>query len=167
MSSISPASKERNRSAPGIYALVLRLDSTSTTQIGSLGHFSFLPGDYLYFGSARGPGGVHSRVSRHLRGPSGKRRHWHIDWFREIAHPIALIWTHNDRQRECEWATALNPLGSREPAQFGASDCRCAGHLLRLDSPADFEEISSLLQSATASEIFIHLLRHQAVKKWI
>jgi len=46
--------------------------------VGSLGTFVFVPGLYLYVGSARGPGGLRARIRRHLRRYKPKR--WHIDY---------------------------------------------------------------------------------------
>ena len=56
---------------PGTYALGLRLDAHSTCRIGALGEYTLQPGNYIYVGSAWGPGGLAARLSRHLRG-SGK-----------------------------------------------------------------------------------------------
>lgn len=117
---------------PGTYALLLEVDFPVSTSIGRLGTFHFEPGKYTYLGSARGPGGVAARVRRHLSNKDGKRRHWHIDWFREFAQPIEVLWSYAYGSSECAWAEALDPQGIRLPARFGASDCGCAGHLLRL-----------------------------------
>jgi Uri superfamily endonuclease len=67
---------------------------------------------------------------RHLRSANKKRTYWHIDTL--IAAGQALeIWWHTAAERmECEWAaTAARHAHSRPPC-FGASDCRCKGHLL-------------------------------------
>jgi Uri superfamily endonuclease len=131
--------------APGVYALVLMIDPLCTLQIGRLGVFTFQVGTYLYLGSARGPGGVAARVNRHLQDGSMKRKHWHVDWLRQVARPIGVIWTHANEGDECEWARALSSLGTRQPAGFGASDCSCEGHLIRLEHGTHWEHaIASL-----------------------
>ncbi|MBL6929434.1 MAG: GIY-YIG nuclease family protein [Rhodospirillales bacterium] len=88
-------------------------------------------GEYLYFGSAKGPGGIRARCARHFR--AGKKRHWHVDWLtvaatglRAAAFPDAS---------ECDLtARALEVPGVSIPVDgFGSSDCRCCkAHLLAL-----------------------------------
>jgi Uri superfamily endonuclease len=124
----------------GSYALHLRLPASETLQIGRLGLHEFTAGDYIYLGSALGPGGLRGRLSRHLH-PGGKT-HWHIDYLRktaplvevcfEITGPLAA----GEEKSECRWSQAL--AGVEEiyiplPG-FGASDCRsgCAAHLVAL-----------------------------------
>lgn len=148
-------------SSPGIYALALRIEVPNTKQIGRLGTFTFSAGNYLYLGSARGAGGISARVRRHLRDTSEKQRHWHIDWLREIAHPTGVIWSHPSNAPECEWATTLKPFVSREPARFGASDCRCEGHLLRLKAITDIQLAVTALRGASTSEVYIQLFEHR------
>ena len=50
----------------GTYALLLRLDAAVQLAVGRLGDFTFPEGDYVYVGSARGPGGLRARVRRHI-----------------------------------------------------------------------------------------------------
>lgn len=135
-------------SEPGIYALLLRIEILCEQQVGRLGTFTFIPGSYLYIGSARGPGGVAARVGLHIKRATEKRLHWHIDWLRQIAHPTAVIWTNDGIPTECRWAQTLSNLGAREPAGFGASDCGCPGHLLRLLSQATLDHALSTLRIA-------------------
>ena len=135
-------------SLPGNYALGLKLNQTQILRIGRLGSFRFKSGHYLYFGSARGPGGVAARVSRHLRDPQQKRAHWHIDWLSAVARPRLVVWSHNLEGRECEWGDLLQSHGTREPLGFGASDCRCGGHLLRLDSDTPLQYALSTLKDS-------------------
>ena len=151
-------------STPGIYALILQIDVPNTIQIGRLGSHTFSAGAYLYLGSARGPGGISARVRRHLRDASQKQRHWHIDWLWEIAHPTGVIWSHASNTRECEWAKILNPFSSREPVGFGASDCRCEGHLLRLKSPAELRYALTALRGSSTNEVHLLHLEHPLEK---
>ena len=140
-------------SEPGIYALILRLEETRAQKIGHLGMFTFPAGTYLYVGSARGPGGIAARVGRHIQEVSDKRRHWHIDWLRQIAWPIGLIWSHADATSECLWAEILSAQGLRKPARFGASDCRCPGHLIRCQLDKDLNSIRVTLCRMDGAEL--------------
>lgn len=113
----------------GVYVLVLHLTQTQELVVGRLGCFEFPAGFYLYVGSALGPGGLHSRLSRH--GRVEKQHHWHIDYLRGQTQ-LAQIWAYQTDQRyECQWAAAagaLSPASIPAP-RFGASDCRCPSHL--------------------------------------
>ena len=127
---------------PGVYALHLLLGESCEIQVGCLGKFLLPPGNYLYFGSACGPGGLRGRLGRHLRG--GRSVHWHIDSLRACAqvqgcYYLALSVTAEAVQAEtarleCVWSQRLASLpGAIVPVPgFGASDCRagCAAHLL-------------------------------------
>jgi Uri superfamily endonuclease len=124
----------------GSYALRLRLPTCATLQIGRLGRHEFPAGDYIYLGSALGPGGLRGRLSRHLR-PGGKT-HWHIDYLRKPAHLVEVCFEINgplaagEEKSECCWSQALSALEEIHiplPG-FGASDCRagCAAHLVDL-----------------------------------
>jgi len=69
---------ERVPPAPGLYCLVLRSLRPAHVSVGSLGECGFEPGIYVYVGSARGSGGLRSRIRRHL--DRRKPRRWHIDY---------------------------------------------------------------------------------------
>ena len=120
----------------GAYALWLKLRHSHQIQVGQLGEFTFLAGDYIYLGSARGPGGLRARLGRHLRG-NGKI-HWHIDYLRTVGDVRGYCYaTTNALHRlpmECWWSQTLAALpGATIPAEgFGASDCRsgCRAHLI-------------------------------------
>jgi Uri superfamily endonuclease len=115
---------------PGTYVLVLYLANGTTIQVGRLGSVNFPVGWFAYVGSGCGPGGLAARISRHLR--SDKPRHWHIDYLRAFARPVSVWYATEVRGRECQWAEALSHLPGALLAApgFGASDCRCAGHLI-------------------------------------
>ena len=51
----------------GTYALLLACHSAASLQVGRWGLLHTLPGNYIYVGSAFGPGGLESRLSRHFR----------------------------------------------------------------------------------------------------
>ena len=116
---------------PGSYVLVLHLPSSARLKVGKLGEFTFVPGWYLYCGSAIG--GLRGRVARHLR--RDHRMHWHIDYL-NLAKTEASVreiwWAEGRSRRECEWSEAIARLpGAIRPIKgFGASDCKCESHLV-------------------------------------
>jgi Uri superfamily endonuclease len=120
---------------PGSYVLVMRLPQGVDVDVGKLGRFDFAPGWYAYAGSARGPGGLAARVSRHRR--SIKAVHWHVDYLRAHAELTTVWYTIGSQKRECDWARALSELpGACVVAPgFGAADCRCQTHLLFFPTP--------------------------------
>jgi Uri superfamily endonuclease len=120
----------------GSYALYLYLNKTRRIRIGKLGGSNFQKGDYVYVGSAFGPGGLAARIGRHLR--RQKRLHWHIDKLLEHAQVRGIIYTTAPDSVEHEWSQRLSRMPSATVPMkgFGASDCRerCGSHLIRLDS---------------------------------
>jgi Uri superfamily endonuclease len=121
--------------AGGTYGLGLSLKTTTQSTIGALGSWTFPAGIYIYVGSAWGPGGLKARVGRHLRGSPAIR--WHIDYLRQHTTPV-MIWLARGERLECIWAQSLtgNPIAEIIVPRFGASDCRCASHLFRVDQDA-------------------------------
>lgn len=112
----------------GTYILILRSEIDASLQIGRWGSLEIQPGNYLYVGSAFGPGGVRARVSRHWR--SSRNRHWHIDYLRQHLTPIWAWYCHSPDQLEHGWAEALARLPGTSPVPgFGCSDCSCSTHL--------------------------------------
>ncbi len=116
----------------GAYLLWLVLDRSLTVPRRRAGPWQLPAGHYAYCGSAYGPGGIASRVSRHLRGDKALR--WHVDHLSAIA-PIAAVLV-DPGGHECDlvdWALGLP--GSEIPVKgFGASDCRrCPAHLIRFE----------------------------------
>jgi Uri superfamily endonuclease len=130
---------------PGSYILELYLKKTIPLQVGRLGVFTFPAGAYLYFGSACGPGGLRSRLSRHLNARPSRPLHWHIDYLNAVSKVQAFCYlAYPDQgsllQRlECRWSQAVAGLsGVSVPAPgFGASDCRCGcpAHLVAIQQP--------------------------------
>lgn len=114
----------------GLYIVWMRLPSVAEIRVGALGTFTFAPGLYAYVGSAQR--NRRARVARHLR--TGKIHRWHIDYFREAARVIAVTLCDGDRSGECRLVQQLVDAYGAEWAcsRFGASDCRCPGHLLRV-----------------------------------
>ena len=97
--------------------------------IGALDSQSFPTGCYVYVGSARGPGGLRARVGRHLDHTAMNPSHWHIDALTSEFEITEVWWVASKENVECLWARWLSETLSRHVANFGASDCRCPGHL--------------------------------------
>lgn len=116
----------------GIYALILELRREQVLRIGRLGEQVFEPGIYIYVGSALGPGGLRARLMRHLRTADNKRAHWHIDALTASGRMLEIWWQAAAERMECEWAAAAAMHAYYRPPRFGASDCRCEGHLLQM-----------------------------------
>ncbi|RMH04060.1 MAG: GIY-YIG nuclease family protein [Planctomycetota bacterium] len=121
--------------APGSYLLWLELTAQHTLAVGRLGRVRFPAGHYGYCGSARGPGGLAARVGRHLRGDG--RPHWHVDRLRAVAAPREVWFWPDPGPDEHALAAALAAAPGLELVApgFGASDCRCPGHLFRAARP--------------------------------
>jgi Uri superfamily endonuclease len=117
-------------SAPGTYVLILKLQEKQRLLIGKLGEYEFPEGTYAYVGSAQGPGGLASRLKRHLNFSRSKPPHWHIDHLNHRAEVIQIWWQEGSPSRECGWAKTLSSIGERLIPNFGSSDCRCPGHLI-------------------------------------
>lgn len=125
----------------GQYLLFLEVEEPVQMAIGRLGIYRFEPRSYIYVGSARGPGGLSGRVSRHLRAFDEKRCYWHIDYLSRTARIVAVGWSAEPQLSECDWSAALGVLGRRWPARFGASDCRCAGHLIKIQDRTNIQTV--------------------------
>ncbi|WP_338114167.1 DUF123 domain-containing protein [Thiorhodococcus mannitoliphagus] len=102
-------------------------------------------GTLLYVGSALGPGGVAARCRHHQR--MATRPHWHLDYLRPHCDIIAFWVAYGDERLEHRWALALGEWpGARWPlARFGASDCRCPAHLIRLPEAPTAQSLAGIL----------------------
>jgi Uri superfamily endonuclease len=136
---------------PGTYALQLHLANPIEREIGKLGRISFPAGEYIYIGSAFGPGGLRARLGRHLH--LLKKPHWHIDYLLPPAQPVGFWAITLSAHLECIWVTALMTLpGAYFPArELGSSDCRngCPAHLLAF-SRFDLHLITNRLGQTTS-----------------
>ncbi len=132
----------------GTYLLALWLEMPRRMSIGRLGSFEFPAGWYLYVGSARGPGGLAARLSRHQRRLGAqKQAHWHVDYLREWS-TWGGAWVRPGAERlECAWAASICrlPDATVVVSGFGASDCRCPAHLVHLSTLPDEEWILCFL----------------------
>lgn len=109
----------------GIYIAVFYIPAGRTIEIGRLGKFYFRRGIYFYVGSAQR--NLSSRLERH--GRKNKLLHWHIDYLSIKAQMLGAITISGQQKHECEVAGGLNQLFELAVPRFGASDCRCTGHL--------------------------------------
>lgn len=139
--------------SPGAYALVLELHKKHVLHIGRLGEWTFEPGIFLYFGSALGPGGLRGRLRRHLRPPDGKRQQWHIDALTAVGQMREIWWLLSSERMECDWAAAAAEHAWKRPARFGASDCRCEGHLLQFVDLHNATRVREKIQDAMNTTI--------------
>jgi Uri superfamily endonuclease len=109
---------------PGSYLLLVRLRTAVTFAAGRLPSRCYLPGWYVYAGSAMS--GLKVRLLRYL--DPGRKRHWHVDYLLEHGAVVAA-WVVTGREPlECRLAAALGETLAIVP-RFGSSDCRCGGHL--------------------------------------
>ncbi len=123
-------------------AYVLCLELAEPVRLPPRRFAGVLPaGRYLYFGSARGPGGIRGRCVRHFRRP--KKSHWHVDWLTDVAARMTVAAFPG--LGECDLVTWTRQAGgtaiSIPVPGFGSTDCRrCAAHLLVLtgELPAGF-----------------------------
>lgn len=119
----------------GSYVLILYLPEAAFMPVGRLGERGFAAGFYLYVGSARGSGGLRSRLQRHLR--QNKTAHWHIDHLRRRAEAVEAWFVESSEPLECRWGAILRAQpGLVIPVPgFGSSDCRCPAHLFYSAEP--------------------------------
>lgn len=135
---------------PGTYLITLKNTASRRITIGRKGTFLFPPGYYCYVGSALGPGGVLSRVRRHCN--ISKRKHWHIDFLREVATPVAVWFTHATIRHEHHWADALSRLSKAQAVEgFGCTDCTCLAHLYCFPNPPSLEEFALVANCAVSA----------------
>ena len=117
----------------GIYCLLLYLPKRTYVKAGRLGGVYVEPGFVLYVGRAQR--NLFARLGRHMR--RRKPRRWHIDYLFPAAAPLGAFVLDMDGVRECDIAARLasRPDVRRVIPGFGASDCRCQGHLLWSPDP--------------------------------
>ncbi|MBI3953963.1 MAG: GIY-YIG nuclease family protein [Chloroflexi bacterium] len=109
---------------PGIYVLLAGLADAAPIPTGRLGVVTYSEGWYAYVGSALG--GLSARLRHHLR--PHRRLHWHIDYLLTRATLESIVAARTHEHLECRLAACLAGQFSVWPG-FGASDCRCRGHL--------------------------------------
>lgn len=109
----------------GLYIAIFRLARARSISVGKLGPVHFRQGVYFYAGSAQR--NLSARLQRHSKKVKPVR--WHIDYLSGRADMLGAIIIAGPRQRECELAKELGEMFQVSAPGFGASDCRCGGHL--------------------------------------
>jgi Uri superfamily endonuclease len=114
-------------SLPGAYVIAIELAEPVAVMLCGRAAINLPAGRYLYCGSAKGPGGLKARLSRHFR--RGKLVRWHVDQLTERGSVIgSWIFPNGD---ECEQVRRFSQLPIPIPG-FGSSDCmKCLSHLLQ------------------------------------
>jgi Uri superfamily endonuclease len=88
------------------------------------------PGIIRYYGSAYGPGGIRTRVARHLR-PGNRKSHWHVDALTSRVPVERVLVAPGDRECSLVQQDLDSGLWKVAAPGFGSSDCRtCQSHLL-------------------------------------
>lgn len=128
----------------GVYLLVLRLPEARSLEVGALGRREFAAGWYLYVGSAHGPGWLNARLRRHRS--LDKRMRWHVDYLRAASEFVEAWAAPLSADCECEWERRLMvaPEAEAPVPGFGASDCRCASHIVHFRSRPSHEFLKFL-----------------------
>jgi len=117
----------------GAYVLLIALEDEFVGRVGRLGDIVLPAGDYFYFGSARGPGGMAARIKHHIL--SDKKPHWHVDRLTLAGSVVEFLAVPNGH--ECDLREkAMAQISLIVPVMgFGSSDCRrCPAHLLGIPS---------------------------------
>lgn len=109
----------------GIYISIFYLPKTANITVGKLGAFNFREGFYFYIGSAQR--NLSARLERHSK--KKKPLRWHIDYLSIKAEMLGAITILGTREFECQLAKKLGSMYEVAVPDFGASDCRCGGHL--------------------------------------
>ena len=121
--------EDRLLKLPGAYVIAIELNEEFVGRVGSLGQICLKPGQYLYFGNARGPGGIRARIKRHLR--VDKKTHWHIDRVTLAGQVVEFLVVPDGcecslREKAMALTKSVVPV-----LGFGSSDCRlCPAHFL-------------------------------------
>lgn len=72
---------------------------------------------------------VIKNIGRRRSVSKDKPLRWHIDYLSVKANMLGAIMIPGSRERECQIAKELGEMFELAVPYFGASDCRCAGHL--------------------------------------
>jgi len=109
----------------GVCIAIFQLRKDQKVRIGRLGQVRFREGFYFYVGSAQR--NLSARLERH--GRKEKPLSWHIDYLSAKAEMLGAITIRGPREQECRIARKLAAMFDLAVGGFGASDCRCGGHL--------------------------------------
>jgi len=109
----------------GLYIATFYLPKAQNILVGRLSDRPFRQGYYFYVGSAQR--NLSARIERHER--KEKPLRWHIDYLSVKARMLGAIVVSGPREHECDLARKLAGIYELAVPGFGASDCRCNGHL--------------------------------------
>jgi Uri superfamily endonuclease len=140
----------------GTYILILQLKRNRRIKIGrrkGSAPILFRAGFYTYVGSAFGPGGLRSRIKRHLR--KDKKCVWHIDFLRELAEPVEVWICCGERKTEREWADALIRMEGSQPVEgFGnTDDRRSRTHLCYFGERMSLEDFRNRIENLLSPQL--------------
>lgn len=142
----------------GFYILILHMEKETTITIGKLGTTPFPPGTYCYVGRAKTC--LRQRIARHSRKTKSLR--WHIDHLLPHVEIRSVFLLPLDSTTECALARQLMGKGGTPyPTRFGASDCRCPGHLIYLPTHHSRQILSNLTKATTPSRLTGNLPRYK------
>jgi Uri superfamily endonuclease len=147
----NPALSMQCTKAAGAYVLELNVREALSLKVGRFGRLEFVPGRYLYLGSAYGLGGIAARVNRHVQ-TKGRRQHWHIDCLSAVT-GVDRFWA-IPGGKECELVAAVLtvPETSTPFPGFGSSDCKvCLAHLVLAGEDLSPEDLFPVIQSRDTS----------------
>lgn len=116
-------------SGRGTYVLLLGCAGCPNLSAERPGRIDPRLGFHAYVGSALGPGGLRSRIARHL--DPTRPIHWHIDPLKRVSRIVEVWYAVDPIRREHAWARALASLSDATIPMmgFGSSDCNCPAHL--------------------------------------
>ncbi len=136
--------KRRLAGIKGAYLLFFKLNGDYSGKIGVLGKVNLSEGVYVYVGSGLGPGGVWSRIKRHLS-PIKTKKHWHIDYLTtsSLFQPLKIAVVEGNESLEEVIAEILVGSGyySIVHPKFGSTDKRSPTHLFKLVNGVKIDQI--------------------------
>jgi len=115
----------------GVYILLISVTESISVRIAALGNVSFKKGLYVYVGSAQNS--LEKRVERHFR--RVKKKFWHVDYLLGASQTeiLEVFYKKVGRLEECRIAERLSKIATPIWG-FGSSDCKCKGHLFRIEA---------------------------------
>ena len=146
------------RAKPGTYILLIKVPHQTDVKIGRRRQTTLNKGLYGYVGSALGPGGLVARLRHHAT--PRQRKHWHSDYLWAHAQLIGVLLHEGTERLECQWAAWVAHRANECVVGFGASDCRCRGHLFHLGAMSMKETLIELAET----ELQTHYWPHQQLR---
>ena len=126
--------------------MTIELTDKAAVRLSGRSLITLPAGRYLYCGSAKGPGGLKARLSRHIR--RGKSVRWHVDQLTEQGLVIGdWVFPGGDECRLVQMCSHLPvPI-----AGFDSGDCAiCRSHLLFWPNGVALPWLSAGIEAARA-----------------